>query len=98
MTITKELDGSTLRIALAGRLDTTSAPELEDVLKSSLDGVRALILDCADLAYISSAGLRVLFSAHKVMKQRDGMKLIHVSEENMDVFSLTGYTEFLDIE
>jgi anti-sigma B factor antagonist len=98
MTITSERDGSTLSIALTGRLDTTSAPELEEMLKTSLDGVRRLIIDCAQLAYISSAGLRVLFSIHKVMKERDGMKMIHVNEDNMDVLSLTGYTEFLDIE
>ena len=98
MTITSERDGSTLSIALAGRLDTTSAPELEEMLKTSLDGVSRLILDLAELEYISSAGLRVLLSVYKRMKERDGMKLINVSEENMDVFSLTGYTEFLDIE
>ena len=98
MTITSKQDGSTLLIALDGRLDTSSAPELEETLKTSLEGVRRLIIDCAQLTYISSAGLRVLFSTHKVMKERDGMKLINVSEENMDVLSLTGYTEFLEIE
>ncbi len=98
MTITSKQDGSTLLIALDGRLDTSSAPELEETLKTSLEGVSRLIIDCAQLTYISSAGLRVLFSRHKVMKERDGMKLINVSEENMDVLSLTGYTEFLEIE
>ena len=79
MTITTNLNGKTLTAALGGRLDTTTAPELEAKLKSSLDGVDELILDFKDLEYISSAGLRVLLSTQKIMMKRGGMKVVHVS-------------------
>ena len=85
MTINKSLEGSALSIALEGRLDTTTAPELEAELKSSLDGVTALTLDFADLEYISSAGLRVLLAAQKIMSKQGSMKLIHVGDVIMEV-------------
>ena len=70
MTITKQLNGDALTIALEGRLDTITAPDLEKELKESLDGVNALTLDFAKLDYISSAGLRVLLSAHKALSRK----------------------------
>ena len=98
MTINKNLEGSTLTIALEGRLDTTTAPELEKELKSSLDGVKELVFDFTKLDYISSAGLRVLLSAQKLMSKQGGMKVTHVNEMVMEVFEVTGFTDILTIE
>ncbi len=98
MTITKKQNGTNLEIALEGRLDTTTAPELEAELKNSLDGIETLTMDFANLAYISSAGLRVLLSAHKTMSTRGGMKIIHVSEIVSEVFEVTGFADILTIE
>jgi anti-sigma B factor antagonist len=98
MTINKNLEGNTLTIALEGRLDTTTAPELEKELKSSLDGVKELVFDFTKLDYISSAGLRVLLSAQKLMSKQGGMKVTHVNEMVMEVFEVTGFTDILTIE
>ena len=98
MTITKTVEGSTLNIALEGRLDTTTAPELENELKASMPGASELVMDFAKLDYISSAGLRVLLSAHKTMMKQGGMKVIHVNELVMEVFEVTGFSDILDIE
>ena len=80
MTITKNLNGSTLEIALEGRLDTMTAPELEAELNRSMPSADSLVMDFAKLDYISSAGLRVLLSAHKVMNTRGGMKSKSVND------------------
>ena len=98
MNITKNVNGTTLEIALEGRLDTITAPDLEKELKESLDGVNALTLDFAKLDYISSAGLRVLLSAHKAMITKGGMKVTHVNEIVQEVFEVTGFTDVLTIE
>ena len=80
MIITKTKEGSRLVLALSGRLDTTTAPQLEAELKQSLDGVTALVLDFAELAYLSSAGLRVLLVAQKAMNKQGTMEIHHVNE------------------
>ena len=98
MTINKKQDGSALVVALEGRLDTTTAPELEQELKNSLDGVTDLTLDLAKLDYISSAGLRVLLSAHKTMMKQGQMKVINASEIVKEVFDVTGFCDILNIE
>lgn len=98
MTINKSLNGDALTLALEGRLDTTTAPDLEKALKESLDGVNALTLDLAKLDYISSAGLRVLLSAHKTMSARGGMKVANVNEMVMEVFEVTGFSDILTLE
>ena len=98
MTITKNQNGNALTIALEGRLDTITAPDLEKELKESLDGVNALTLDFAKLDYISSAGLRVLLSAHKALSRKGGMKVTHVSEIVNEVFEVTGFADILTIE
>ena len=98
MTINKNVSGTTLTIALEGRLDTTTAPELEKELKDSLSNMEALVLDFSGLDYISSAGLRVLLSAHKQMSARGGMKVTHVNEIVNEVFEVTGFSDILDIE
>ena len=98
MKITKTLNGITLNIALEGRLDTTTAPELEKELKDSLDTADALTLDFSKLDYISSAGLRVLLSTHKTMVKKGGMKVVNVNEIVNEVFEVTGFTDILTIE
>ena len=98
MKITKTLNGTALNIALEGRLDTTTAPELEQALKESLDSAQELIMDFSKLDYISSAGLRVLLSAHKTMRTKGGMKVVNVNEIVKEVFDVTGFADILDIE
>lgn len=98
LNITKEQKDGILNVALEGRLDTTTSPELEKMLKESLDDVSELILDFEKLEYISSAGLRVLLSAQKTMNKQGEMKLIHVREEVKEIFEVTGFLDFLTIE
>ena len=98
MNMTKTRNGTELTIALEGRLDTTTAPELEQALKQDLEGATALTLDLSRLDYISSAGLRVLLSAHKAMSRKGGMKVTHVNEIVNEVFEVTGFSDILTIE
>ena len=98
MTINKNLNDNKLTVALEGRLDTTTAPELETELKQSLAGVTELIMDFEKLDYISSAGLRVLLSAQKIMTKQGSMKIIHANEMIMEVFEVTGFIDILTIE
>ncbi len=98
MKIVTNQSGATLTVALEGRLDTTTAPELEEVVMNRLDGVSELTMDFSDLSYISSAGLRVLFAAHRKMAKQGTMKVIHVNEIVREVFEVTGFSEILTIE
>ena len=98
MTINKTTDGSTLTLAVEGRLETITAPALEAVIKNELDGVTALVLDFAKLDYISSAGLRVLLAAQKKMKTQGEMKIVHVNDIVNEIFDITGFSEILTIE
>lgn len=98
MTINKKQNGSTLTVALEGRLDTTTAPQLESEIRQSLDGVKTLIMDFEKLDYISSAGLRVLLSTHKIMNKVGEMKITHVNETVSEVFEVTGFSDILNIE
>ncbi|MER2183114.1 MAG: STAS domain-containing protein [Clostridia bacterium] len=98
LNINKNLNGETLTVTLEGRLDTTTAPQLEESLRESMDGIKELILDFQDLEYISSAGLRVLLSAQKNMAKQGSMKLIHVSDVIMEIFEVTGFVDILTIE
>ncbi len=98
LNINKTENGSELTFAMEGRLDTTTAPELEAVIRESLAGVTALNIDMAALDYISSAGLRVLLSAQKIMNKQGEMKVIHVSETIMEIFEVTGFSDILTIE
>ena len=97
MKITRNQNGNKLTLALEGRLDTTTAPELEKEL-GGLNGVNELTFDFAALDYISSAGLRVLLSAHKTMSRLGGMKVTNVNEIVNEVFDVTGFADILDIE
>ncbi len=98
MTITKKQEGGSLELALAGRLDTTTAPQLEAELKQSIDGVTELTLDFTALEYLSSAGLRVLLSAQKVMNRQGEMVIRGVNETIMEIFEVTGFVDILTIE
>ncbi len=98
MTIGKKQNGDELTVVLEGRLDTTTAPKLEAELKRSLDGIKALVFDIEKLEYISSAGLRVLLSAQKVMNKQGEMKIIGANEAIMEIFEVTGFVDILNIE
>lgn len=89
MTINKIANGSQLTVALDGRLDTTTAPQLDDELKTALDGITKLDFDLANLEYISSAGLRVLLSAQKVMNKQGEMVVKNANEEIKEIFEVT---------
>ncbi len=92
------LDGTTLTVALEGRLDTTTAPKLEQELRGSVEGLTGLVLDLARLDYISSAGLRVLLAMQKIMNRQGEMKIKNVNETVMEVFEVTGFSDILTIE
>lgn len=98
MEIIKESSGSALTIQLRGRLDTTTAPQLEQELKSDLGAVNRLTLDLGELEYISSAGLRVLLYAQKTMNKQGSMVVRNVGPMVKEVFDLTGFSDFLDIQ
>ena len=97
LTIDKRLTDTAAAVALTGRLDTTTAPELESALKTLLPAIDTLTFDLEKLEYISSAGLRVILKAQKAMEQKGSMKLIHVPEPVMEVFCVTGFVDFLTI-
>ena len=98
MTINKTANDSALELALEGRLDTTTAPALENELKASLEGVTDLVLDFEKLEYISSAGLRVLLSAQKQMNKQGTMTIRKVCADIMEVFEITGFADILTVE
>ena len=98
MKINKSIEQGKACYELEGRLDTTTAPELEKELKASLDGVTTLVIDMTALDYISSAGLRVLLSAQKTMNKQGEMKVVHVGETIMEIFEVTGFSDILIIE
>ena len=98
MTITNKREGNNLTVALEGKLDTASAPELEAFIKAELGGVELLVLDLAKLKYTSSAGLRTILLAQKTMNKQGKMILKNVGEDIMDVFDMTGLTDLLTIE
>ena len=98
MTIQKFDENKEVKFALEGRLDTVTAPELEAALKDSFEGTTSLILDFEKLEYISSAGLRVLLSAQKVMSKQGTMKIVNVNDIIMEIFEVTGFSDILTIE
>ena len=96
--ITKDVNGSELVVALKGRLDTLTSPQLEEELNASYEGAEKLCFDFAELDYISSAGLRVLLSAQKTMNAKGSMVVKNISEEIREIFDVTGFTDILTIE
>ena len=98
MTVNQIPEGKKLTIVVSGRLDTNSSPELEAVLRQSVSGVTELVFDFSGVEYLSSAGLRVLLAAQKVMNRQGSMKLIGVSADVMEVFEITGFSDILTVE
>ena len=98
MTIEKNLNGTELTITIAGRLDTTTAPQLEAEFKGNINGVEKLVLDFSELEYLSSAGLRVLLAAQKVMNKQGEMIVKNVNETINEIFEVTGFIDILAIE
>ncbi len=97
MTIEQQKNGNDVCVKISGRLDTTTAPDLEEALKGVLPEAETLTLDFADLEYISSAGLRVLLSTQKIMQKKGGMKVTSVSDTIMEIFEVTGFADILTI-
>ena len=98
LNITKNEENTTLTLSLEGRLDTVTAPQLEAEIAGSVEGLTLLVLDFEKLEYISSAGLRVLLSAQKKMKNQGEMKVVRVNETINEVFEMTGFADILTIE
>ena len=98
MTIEKIMNNAELTLVLEGRLDTITAPQLEEALKERLEGVQKLVLDFKALEYISSAGLRVLLMAQKAMNKQGTMVIRNVNETISEVFDITGFADLLTIE
>lgn len=98
MKITKTQNGNSLYLALEGRLDTNTAPELEASIKGSIDKVEELTIDMKALDYLSSAGLRVLLGTQKIMNKQGSMRVTHVNDTIMEIFEVTGFVDILTIE
>ncbi|MDC7291705.1 STAS domain-containing protein [Blautia schinkii] len=98
MTINKIKNDNELTVLLEGRLDTTTAPELETELRQNMEGIECLILDMEELVYLSSAGLRVILGAQKQMNKQGKLLVRHVNDTIMEVFEVTGFTDILTIE
>lgn len=98
LTLSKKQETTTLTIILEGRLDTTSAPQLEETIRTSSGGISTLILDFSKLEYISSAGLRVLLCTQKVMNKQGRMILRQVNQDVKDILDMTGFSDILTIE
>ena len=98
MTVQKTLTDTVLNLQIKGRIDTTTAPQLETEIKDNITGITELKLDFAEVDYISSAGLRVILSVQKIMNKQGKMTISHVSANVMEVFEITGFTDILTIE
>lgn len=98
MNITANTDGGRLTVAVDGELNTLSAPEFDRIVSENINGVTELVFDLEKVAYMSSAALRVILNAAKVMKKQGSMKIINVTDPVMDVFSFTGMVDVMDIE
>ena len=98
MQIEKIKEATKLTLKIEDRIDTKTAPELDELVKTSLDGGESLVIALAEVAYISSAGLRVLRVAQKQMNKQGDMKIINVSADIMEIFEVTGFSDILTIE
>ena len=98
MKIKKKMNGTVLEVAVTGRLDTLTSPELEADLQKSLDDADSLLLDFANVDYISSAGLRMLLNINRIMEDKGGMKIINANEIVREVFDVTGFASVISIE
>lgn len=98
MKITKTTNGTSFKLELEGRLDTTTAPELEAAVKENIEGVSELVMDFAKLDYISSAGLRVLLATQKIMNKQGKMIIRNANDDIKEVFDITGFADILTVE
>ena len=98
MTINKTTNGKEIIIGVSGRIDSKTAPEFESQVKECFAEADSIVIDLADVNYISSAGLRVFLAAHKAMSAKKGMKVKNVCKEVMNIFTVTGFSGVLDIE
>ena len=98
MQLSKVKENERLTVAIKGRVDTITAPELDEYLEKNTEGITELVLDLKDMIYTSSAGLRVIIKTQKRMRRQGSMKLIHVTRDVMEIFDITGFTEVLTIE
>ena len=98
MTIEKKINGESVTLIVSGRLDTQTAPELENELDTVLSCLKELTFDMTNLEYVSSAGLRVILKAQKAMNMQGSMKLTGVNDSIMEVFDITGFLDILTIE
>ncbi len=98
MTISKEIKDTAMIISVGGRLDTSTAPQLENEIKQNISGITELTIDMSELEYISSAGLRVLLSAQKIMNKQGNMTIRNVRKEIAEIFEVTGFDDILNIE
>ncbi|MGN0243686.1 MAG: STAS domain-containing protein [Lachnospiraceae bacterium] len=98
MMIEKKIENDKITLMISGRLDTTTAPELEAEIDTCIAGAKELVFDMTDLEYISSAGLRVILKAQKIMNSQGSMKLTGVQDSIMEVFDITGFLDILTIE
>ena len=98
MTIEKKINGASATLVVVGRLDTQTAPELEKELDAVSPGLKELVFDMTGLEYVSSAGLRVVLKAQKIMNTQGAMKLVGVNDSIMEVFDITGFLDILTIE
>lgn len=98
LNIDKKVDGKNIELVLSGRIDTTTAPELDKAIQEIIGNAQNLVFNFADIDYISSAGLRVLLTSQKAMNKQGSMKVIHVNESVMEIFEVTGFSEILSIE
>ena len=98
MTTTKTLEEGKLIVKVEGRLDTTTAPALEEELKGAIDEANELVFDLEGLEYLSSAGLRILLASQKKMAEKGGMKVTNVNDVIMEIFEITGFSDILTIE
>lgn len=98
MTVEKNINGTEVSLKVIGRLDTVTAPELDAVIDECIEGAQNLVLDFEALEYVSSAGLRVILKAQKIMNSKGSMKLVNVNDSIMEVFDITGFSDILEIE
>ena len=98
MEIENTTNGNEMELALSGRLDTITAPQLEAELKKNIDGITSLLFDFSDLEYLSSAGLRVLLAAQKIMNKQGSMVIKNVNDTIMEIFEVTGFVDILTIK
>ena len=98
MKVDKTIENGKAVFKLEGRLDSTTSPELEKEIMDVIGDLNELVLDLEDLEYTSSAGMRVLLSAQRIMNSQGSMKVINVRSEIMDIFEITGFNRILTIE